>query len=93
MTERRLTGHRRRAGRRSTDVRPAAAVAPAGAELSDRVAHLEDSVEAVWEALDGHFQRVRDTQSEMARIHQRLQQLADAVQVLTAATRKVREEL
>jgi hypothetical protein len=91
-TERRVVGHRRQGGRRRTDLRPTAAIAPAGAALTDRVAYLEGSVEAAWEALDGHFQRFRDTQTEMDRIHLRLQQLADAVQVLTAAARKVREE-
>jgi hypothetical protein len=92
VTDRRLVGHRRQGGRRSTDLPPEVASAPAGAALTDRLAYLEGSVEAAWEALDGHFQRFRDTQAELDRIRLRLQQLADAVQVLTAAARRIGRE-
>jgi hypothetical protein len=62
----------------------AAAVAPVGAALPDRVAYLEGSVLAAWEALDAHYQRFRDTRAELTRIQARLQQLSDAVQILSA---------
>ena len=65
----------------------AAVFAPAGAALPDRVAYLEGSVLAAWQALDGHFQRFRDTHAELTRIQERLQQLSDAVQVLSAVVR------
>jgi hypothetical protein len=66
-------------------MRLAAAIAPPGAALPDRVAYLEGSVLAAWEALDAHYQRFRDTRAELMRIQGRLQQLSDAVQVLSAA--------
>ena len=69
---------------------PPAAVAPAGTALPDRVAYLEGSVDAAWEGLEGHFQRFRDTQAEIARIHDRLAQLTQMLQVLTAGIRKNR---
>ena len=84
---------RRRGGRRSTDVPAAAAVALPGAALPDRVAYLEGSLAAAWEILDGHFQRLRDTQAEMAAIKGRLRQLADVLQVLTAATNTDRQDI
>jgi hypothetical protein len=82
IKERRVDQRRRirnEGGRRGTDVRLAAAIAPPGAPLPDRVAYLEGSVLAAWEALDGHYQRLRDTRTELTRIQARLQQLADAV--------------
>ena len=88
MTKERRVDQRRRirteGGRRGSDLRLSAAIAAPGAALPDRVAYLEGSVLAAWEALDGHFQRFRDTRAELTRIQTRLQQLSDAVQVLTA---------
>jgi hypothetical protein len=86
--ERRVDQRRRvrtEGGRRDSDVRLAAAISPPGAALPDRVAYLEGSVLAAWELLDGHIQRFRDTRAELTRIQVRLQQLSDAVQVLSAA--------
>jgi hypothetical protein len=88
--ERRVAQRRRirtEGGRRGSDLRLATAVAPPGAALPDRVAYLEGSVMAVWEALDGHFQQLRDTRAELTRIQARLQQLSDALQILSAAER------
>jgi hypothetical protein len=94
MKERRV-GQRRRirteGGRRGTDSHQAASIAPPGSALPDRVAYLEGSVIAVWEALDGYFQRFRDTRAELTRIQARLQQLSDAVQVLSAERTDHRE--
>jgi hypothetical protein len=91
VTKERRVDQRRRirteGGRRGSDWRLAAAIAPVGAPLPDRVAHLEGSVLAAWEALDGHFQRFTEMRAELTRIQARLQQLSDAVQVLSAARR------
>jgi hypothetical protein len=96
VTKERRVNQRRRirteGGRRGTDVRLAAAIAPPGTALPDRVAYLEGSVLAAWEALDGHFQQFRDTRAELTRIQARLQQLSDAVQVLSAGERANHEE-
>ena len=90
MTKERRVSQRRKVrtegGRRGTDLR-LAAIAPAGAALPDRVAYLEGSVLAAWEALDLHVQRFKATRAELTRIQARLRQLSDAVQVLTAAER------
>jgi hypothetical protein len=90
-SERRVTERRsasRRGGRRSTDRRPPGAVAAAGAGLPDRVAHLEGAVDAAWDTLDGFFTRSRSTQAEISEIRDRLAQLTDVLQALTAAMRK-----
>lgn len=63
----------------------ASAIAPVGAAIPDRIAYLEGSVLAAWEALDGHAQRFHDTREELTRIQTRLQQLSDAVQVLAGS--------
>ena len=79
----------RRGGRRCTDLhQPVAAMAPAGPPLPDRVAYLEGSLGAAWKALDGHFERFRDTQTELARLRARVQELVDVVQILTARTNR-----
>ncbi len=96
MTKERRVDQRRRirteGGRREADGRMAAAVAPVGAALPDRIAYLEGSVLAAWEALDGHTKRFQDTRDELTRIQVRLQQLSDAVQILTGSAHSDRGE-
>jgi hypothetical protein len=96
VTKERRVDQRRRirteGGRRETDGRMAAAIAPVGAELPDRIAYLEGSMLAAWEALDGYAQRLQETRDELTRIEGRLQQLSDAVQVLTGSAHADRHE-